>query len=128
MRLRAGEPLTEILEKAKVSFMDVQELTSNSAAAAAFLKAISNQNRLRILCELTTGERSVSELEAHLPLSQSALSQHLAKLREAKLVTTRRDAQSIYYSLADARVVRLMGVLHEMFCAPEKKAPKGVAK
>jgi DNA-binding transcriptional ArsR family regulator len=108
--------------------MDVQELTSNSAAAAAFLKAISNQNRLRILCELTTGERSVSELEAHLPLSQSALSQHLAKLREAKLVTTRRDAQSIYYSLADARVVRLMGVLHEMFCAPEKKAPKGVAK
>jgi DNA-binding transcriptional ArsR family regulator len=108
--------------------MDVQELTSNSADAAAFLKAISNRNRLLILCELTAGERSVSELEERVPLSQSALSQHLAKLREANLVLTRRDAQSIYYSLSDQRVVRLMGVLHEMFCAPQKNAPKGNTK
>lgn len=107
--------------------MDVQELTSNSAAAAAFLKAISNQNRLRILCELTSGERSVSELEGLVPLSQSALSQHLAKLREAGMVGTRRDAQTIYYRLADHRVERLMTVLHDIFCA-NKKPTKGSSK
>lgn len=104
--------------------MNVQELTSNSAAAAAFLKAISNQNRLRILCELTSGERSVSELEARVPLSQSALSQHLAKLREAGMVATRRDAQTINYRLADDRVERLMSVLHDMFCSGQKKSGK----
>lgn len=108
--------------------MNVQELTSNSAAAAAFLKAISNQNRLRILCELTTGERSVSELEARVPLSQSALSQHLAKLREAGMVATRRDAQTINYRLADDRVERLMTVLHDMFCSSQKKSGKGSLK
>ena len=107
--------------------MNVQELTSNSAAAAAFLKAISNQNRLRILCELTTGERSVTELEALVPLSQSALSQHLAKLRDVDLVATRRDAQTIYYSLSDPRVERLMSVLYDMFCS-SKKPMKGSSK
>lgn len=73
-----------------------------------------------ILCELVNGERSVSELEAVVPLSQSALSQHLAKLRAGGLVATRREAQTIFYSLHDQRVVRLMAVLHELFCAPRK--------
>jgi DNA-binding transcriptional ArsR family regulator len=59
-----------------------------------------------------------------VPLSQSALSQHLAKLREGGLVTTRREAQTIYYSLSDARASRLIGVLHELFCAPAKTQTK----
>ena len=70
------------------------------------------------------GERSVSALEAVVPLSQSALSQHLAKLREYGVVTTRREAQSIYYSLADPRVASLIGTLYELFCAPTKSGSK----
>ncbi|WP_334146807.1 ArsR/SmtB family transcription factor [Hyphomicrobium sp.] len=98
--------------------MNIKELVSNSEEAADLLKALANQHRLMILCELHKGERSVSALEAVVPLSQSALSQHLAKLREGGFVATRRESQTIYYSLADSRVVRLIGVLHELFCAP----------
>jgi DNA-binding transcriptional ArsR family regulator len=100
--------------------MNIQELKSNSQDAADLLKALSNRYRLMILCELNSGERSVSALEAVVPLSQSALSQHLAKLREGGFVATRREAQTIYYALSDERVVRLIGVLHELFCAPAK--------
>lgn len=98
--------------------MNIKELASSSEDAAALLKALANPHRLMILCELHNGERSVSALEAVVPLSQSALSQHLAKLREGGFVATRREAQTIYYSLADSRIVRLIGVLHELFCAP----------
>lgn len=97
--------------------MNIQELEANSEEAAELLKALANRHRLMILCELHNGERSVSALEAVVPLSQSALSQHLAKLREGGFVATRREAQTIYYTLADARVARLIGVLHEIFCA-----------
>lgn len=98
--------------------MNIQELEANSEEAAELLKALANRHRLMILCELHNGERSVSALEAVVPLSQSALSQHLAKLREGGFVATRREAQTIFYTLADARVARLIGVLHEIFCAP----------
>lgn len=104
--------------------MNMQALKSNSEEAADLLKAFSNRYRLMILCELNSGERSVSALEAVVPLSQSALSQHLAKLREGGLVATRREAQTIYYALSDARVARLIGVLHELFCAPAKTRTK----
>ena len=96
--------------------MNIQDLEANSEAAAEFLKALANRHRLMILCELHNGERSVSALEAVVPLSQSALSQHLAKLREGGFVATRREAQTIHYRLADARVARLIGVLHDLFC------------
>ena len=108
--------------------MNLQELKSNSTEAADLLKALSNRYRLMILCELNSGERSVSALEAVVPLSQSALSQHLAKLRERNLVATRREAQTIYYSLADGRVERLIGVLHELFCAPARHRTKRRSK
>lgn len=100
--------------------MNIQDLIASSAEAEALLKALANGNRLMILCELKDGERSVTELEAVVPLAQSALSQHLAKLREGGFVATRREAQTIYYSLADPCVVRLIEVLHELFCAPAK--------
>ncbi|HEY7669785.1 MAG TPA: metalloregulator ArsR/SmtB family transcription factor [Hyphomicrobium sp.] len=104
--------------------MNIQDLKSNSAEAEELLKALANSHRLMILCELKDGERSVSELEGVVPLAQSALSQHLAKLREGGFVATRREAQTIYYRLADARVARLIDVLHELFCAPPKSRTK----
>jgi DNA-binding transcriptional ArsR family regulator len=108
--------------------MNIQELESNCEEAADLLRALANPHRLVILGELSNGERSVSALEAVVPLSQSALSQHLAKLREGGFVATRRDAQSIYYSLADARVERLIGLMHELFCAPASTKAKRRSK
>jgi DNA-binding transcriptional ArsR family regulator len=108
--------------------MNIQELKENSAEAEELLKALANHHRLMILCELKDGERSVSALEDVVPLAQSALSQHLAKLREGGFVTTRREAQTIYYSLTDARVARLIEVLHELFCAPPKSRGKRQSK
>lgn len=108
--------------------MNIQELEANCEEAAELLRALSNPHRLLILCELMDGERTVSELEAVASLSQSALSQHLAKLREGELVATRRDAQSIYYSLADKRVARLISLLHELFCGASKPRPSRRSK
>jgi DNA-binding transcriptional ArsR family regulator len=104
--------------------MNMQELTSRSQEVAELLKAMSNSYRLMILCELHRGECSVSALEDVVGISQSALSQHLAKLRESGVVTTRRDAQTIYYSLADPRITALMASLYELFCAPSKSRSK----
>lgn len=101
--------------------MNIRDLKSGSAEAAAFLKAVANANRLMILCELKGGERSVSMLESVVPLSQSALSQHLAKLRAEGLVSTRREAQTIYYALADKRIARLIDTLDELFCSSRTK-------
>lgn len=101
--------------------MNIKGMQANSARASAFLKTVANANRLMILCELKAGERSVSALERVVPLTQSALSQHLAKLRAEKLVKTRRQAQTIFYSLADDRIERLIETLDELFCSPRGK-------
>ena len=79
--------------------------------ATALLKAMANDNRLRILCLLDGGEMSVTELNGHLALSQSALSQHLVILRREELVTTRRASQTIYYSLQGERARRIIAIL-----------------
>ena len=93
-------------------------MLKNSAAAEAFLKCMANRNRLMILCALLDGNKSVGELNAEVPLSQSALSQHLSVLRDAGLVTTQREAQTIHYSLADERVRSLLNTLYNLFCVP----------
>lgn len=98
--------------------MNIEDLRSRAGEAASFLKSIANDRRLIILCELVNGERTVGELEAVVGLSQSALSQHLAKLREARLVKTRRESQTIHYSLADSSVSKVIGVLHDVYCKP----------
>ena len=90
----------------------------NAEQAEAFMKILANKNRLMILCSLLNQERSVSELNQNVPLGQSALSQHLAILRQHNLVDTRRDAQSIYYSVSDQRVKQIIQKLYEFFCAP----------
>jgi len=85
------------------------------AEEASLLAALANPHRLRILVALSKGEASVGELEKHVDLTQSALSQHLAKLRHDRLVKTRRDAQMIFYSTIDPRVLRMLEVLTEIF-------------
>jgi len=84
------------------------------------LKAMGNPHRLIILCRLSEGPCSVSEMEPLVGLSQSALSQHLARLRRDRLVSTRRDAQTIYYSISDDKVSTLIEVLCKMY--PEVKS------
>ena len=74
--------------------------------------------RLMILCELLKGERCVAELEEIVSLSQSALSQHLARLRRNHLVKTRRESQTIYYSIADPGVKKIIGALYDLYCGP----------
>lgn len=94
----------------------IADLAPHALQAADLLKALANHRRLLILCLLADGERSVSEINALVDLSQSALSQHLALLREEGLVTTRRDAQSIYYALTEGPVREIIGVLRRTYC------------
>lgn len=106
------------------------EMAAQAEAAAELLKAMANPQRLRVLCLLAEGERSVGEINAVVDLSQSALSQHLAVLREQGLVRTRREAQSIHYSLVDGPVARLIEALHEIYCKTPpaaRPAPCGTA-
>ncbi len=91
-------------------------MRSNAKQAARLMKALANDSRLMILCYLDGKELSVSELNQHLDLSQSALSQHLAVLRRDGLVKTRRDSQTIYYSLEGNRAQLMIGTLQTMFC------------
>ena len=104
-----------------VSEMNLGELQSRALRATGLLKAMSNPVRLLVLCQLAESEKSVGELQPLIGLSQSALSQHLALLREKRLVRTRRDGQQIFYSLASHEAEALMHTLHEEFCAPKRK-------
>ena len=96
--------------------MDLDRLQESAAHAATLLKVMANSNRLIILCQLAEGEKSVGELESVVGLSQSALSQQLSVLRQQGVVTTRRAAQSIFYSLASEEVQTVMLALHDVFC------------
>lgn len=92
-----------------------------SALAAEFLRTLGNAHRLQVLCLLAEqGEMSVGRILECTTLSQSALSQHLAKMRDEGLVAYRRDAQTLYYSLSDEKVIRIFAVLKEIFCPPEE--------
>ena len=104
------------------------DLDPQSEAAAELLKAMANPQRLRVLCLLLEGERSVGQINAQVPLSQSALSQHLGILRERNLVSTRRAAQTVYYSVAPGPVHDIIFTLHSIYCAPQDKARAGARK
>lgn len=91
-------------------------MRKHAGDASRMLKALGNENRLMVLCVLADDELSVSELLDRVDLSQSALSQHLAILRREKLVTTRREAQSIFYSLSDSGAGKVIEVLHDIYC------------
>jgi DNA-binding transcriptional ArsR family regulator len=97
--------------------MNVDAFCAHVPRASTLLKAMSNEHRLMILCRLLGGEMSVGELERHIGLSQSALSQHLARLRRDSLVKTRRQAQTIYYSLAGGEAIALIDALAHLYRA-----------
>lgn len=101
--------------KTKPSRTSVQSLEARAGEAAGLLKLLANDHRLIILCRLSDQEMSVSELSEHVSLKQSALSQHLAKLRAERLVSTRRDGQTIYYKLANPTASKLVHALCDLY-------------
>jgi DNA-binding transcriptional ArsR family regulator len=100
--------------------MNIQGVKAKAGEAATLLKLMANDHRLVVLCELAEGERTVSDLAAATELGQSALSQHLARLRRAGVVTTRRQAQTIHYALAGSGVARMISVLSDIYCRPPR--------
>ncbi|MAU41129.1 MAG: transcriptional regulator [Kordiimonas sp.] len=96
--------------------MNIDLVHKNALEAADFLKTLSNANRLMILCHLVGGEMCVSALEKELDISQSALSQHLSRMRAEGLVATRRESQQIFYRINDGRVAQLIHELYDIFC------------
>ena len=101
----------------RVTAADIRQLERSAGEAAAFLKLLANEHRLLILCRLAAErEMSVGALGAAVGLSQSALSQHLAKMREDALVATRREAQTVLYRIADKNVARVLTLLKSIFC------------
>lgn len=95
---------------------ELDRIVENATAASNFLKAISHEGRLMILCHLVTGEKSVTELEDLLSARQAAVSQQLARLRLEGLVKPRRDGKTIYYSLTDERPRQILEVVYDLFC------------
>ncbi|WP_299206355.1 metalloregulator ArsR/SmtB family transcription factor [uncultured Tateyamaria sp.] len=95
---------------------DMEKMMRNAQDASNFLKAISHEGRLMILCHLASGEKSVTELEDLLSARQAAVSQQLSRLRLEGLVKPRRDGKAIYYSLTDDRPRQIMEVVYDLFC------------
>lgn len=118
-RMKQGVTLEKDINNgpdAELPAADIAHLMQNARAAAGFLKALSHEGRLMILCQLASGEKSVTELEDLLSARQAAVSQQLTRLRQEGLVTPRREGKAIYYSLADERARRVMEVVYDLFC------------
>ena len=97
--------------------MDLEKMHSSAADVSDLLKLLGHPDRLMVLCQLKFGEQSVGELSRSLDIKQSPLSQHLARMRHEGVVTSRRDAQTVYYSIADDKVASVIGVLYDLYCA-----------
>jgi ArsR family transcriptional regulator, virulence genes transcriptional regulator len=109
-----------LMNHAVLHNLDLKDFADRAANASQLLKALANENRLMLLCELLeAGEMSVSALSEAIGLSQSALSQHLARMREEGLVETRRASQTIYYRVGNPNVARVIGTLRDIFCNPQ---------
>lgn len=96
--------------------IDVDAMQSAASQACALLKVLGNPDRLLLLCQLTTGERTVGELEETLGIGQPTLSQQLAVLRQEQLVATRREGKQIYYSIASTEAMAMLQLLHSLYC------------
>ena len=97
--------------------IDPQRMAMAAGKASELMKTLGHKDRLMVLCHLTSGEKSVGELARLLDIPQSPLSQHLARMRKESLVTTRRDAQTIYYSIASGEAARIVALMHELYCS-----------
>ena len=98
---------------------ELDRFAANAMTASNFLKSVSHEGRLMILCHLVTGEKSVTELEELLSARQAAVSQQLSRLRLEGLVVPRREGKAIYYSLADTRPKRILELVYELFCTDD---------
>lgn len=95
---------------------DLEQMSQSAGRASALMKTLGHRDRLMILCHLAGGEKSVGQIAELLEISQSPLSQHLSRMRKEGLVETRREAQTIYYSLKSGEAARIVEVLYELFC------------
>ncbi|MGD8681924.1 MAG: metalloregulator ArsR/SmtB family transcription factor [Lysobacterales bacterium] len=99
--------------------IDPRRMAKAAQKASDLMKTLGHKDRLMVLCHLTSGEKSVGELAGLLSIPQSPLSQHLARMRKENLVTTRREAQTIYYSIASPEAASIVAVMHELFCSAD---------
>jgi DNA-binding transcriptional ArsR family regulator len=97
--------------------IDPKKMAMAAQKASDLMKTLGHKDRLMVLCHLTGGEKSVGELASLLQIPQSPLSQHLARMRKESLVTTRREAQTIFYSIASDEAARFVALMHDMYCA-----------
>ena len=104
-----------------LTHFDLALMEDSALRAAALLRLLGNEKRLMLLCQLADGELSVGAIQARIGLSQSALSQHLARLCEQGVVATRRDGQTIHYRIANPAALRVIQTLAELFCPPEMR-------
>lgn len=96
--------------------MDLEKMQRSASDVSDLLKLLGHPDRLMVLCQLKFGEQSVSELSRNVGIKQSPLSQHLARMRHEGVVTSRREAQTMYYSIADDKVAQVVSVLYELYC------------
>ncbi len=101
---------------------EMRSLFEQARKASELLKALSHETRLLVLCLLTEGEKTVTELEKTMSMPQAAVSQQLARLRFDRLVTTRREGRTIYYSIASDEVAEIISQLYDLFCAPVRNS------
>lgn len=111
--------------RTSLALPDLEQMARHAGDAAALLKSLAHPGRLLVVCRLVEGEATVSELQTLGSLSMSALSQHLAVMREAGLVRTRREAQTIYYSLAEGPALGVMRALHAAYCGHPRRRRRG---
>lgn len=97
--------------------IDAVRMADAAGQASELMKTLGHKDRLMVLCHLSSGEKSVGELAGLLDIPQSPLSQHLARMRKEELVTTRREAQTIYYSIASPEAARMVQLMHELYCS-----------
>lgn len=104
--------------------MDLEKMHESAARASNMMKLLGHPHRLMILCELKVAEKSVGELSTTIGISQSLVSQHLARMRHESVVRSRRDAQVVYYSLTEGAAVRLISTIYDIYCQDETPVEK----
>ena len=106
--------------------MDLDLMQTNATRASDLMKLLGHPHRLMILCELNQGECSVGELSGRIGISQSPLSQHLARMRHEGVVHSRREAQTVYYSLNGTEISQVISLLYALYCDPDAAVVKAV--
>lgn len=102
--------------------IDARRMASAAQKASELMKTLGHKDRLMVLCHLSSGEKSVGELASLLEIPQSPLSQHLARMRKEDLVVTRREAQTIYYSIASDEAAAMVTLMHDLYCGASRQA------